>query len=226
VLLAILVTACSAEPAAVEADPNPSEAQLVHQFRQLWHGDKSRVMSNQFLGIPTLQNPLDVWVTQEIISEVKPDVIVETGTYQGGSSLLWAILLTQMKPEGRVITVDIHDKRSPLAVEHPVAREHVEFLLGSSVAPEVVARVEEEVRGKKALFILDAAHTEDHVMKELEAFAPMVSPGSYIIVQDTALGGSRAIDRFLESDPGFEIDATRERYILTNNLRGFLKRVR
>jgi hypothetical protein len=111
--------------------------------------------SNHFHGIQTWQNPFDVWVTQEIIFEVKPDLILETGTFRGGSSLMWAMYLEQVSPDGRVITIDIKDKRVPRSKTHPLAAK-VDFLLGSSTASDVVADVKRRAKGKRVLIILDS----------------------------------------------------------------------
>ena len=113
--------------------------------------------------------------------------------------MLWATFLVQINPGGRVITIDIEDRRTDLAKEHPLAKERVEFILGDSAGPETVARIAERVEGKKVLVILDSMHTREHVFKELNAYAPMVSPGSYVIVQDTALGGLSAADEYVAS---------------------------
>ena len=217
----------TAAPAASDAKGDPgATARLIHEFRQLWHGAPSRVRSNRYLGIETLQNPLDVWVTQEILFEVKPQLVVETGTYRGGSALLWATLLAPIDADARVLTIDWKDLRSPQAIAHPLFASHVTFLRGSSTDPAIVARVAERAKGLRTVFILDSDHREQHVLAELRAYAPLVSAGSYLIVQDTPLGGGAAIQRFLEENDRFEIDRTRERFILSNNLTGFLKRVK
>ncbi len=230
--LLCFLLACSA-PESVESTsvPEPvrqisTDQQVIERFRKIWHGNKRRVFQNKFLGVPTLQNPLDVWVTQEIIVEVAPDFIVETGTFRGGSALLWAMILEHVNPEGQIITVDIEDGRTEIAKEHSLAQNRVEFVLGSSVGPRVVARIAERVKGKKVLVILDSNHSREHILKELNAYGPMVSPGSYLIVQDTMFGGTGAIKEYIARHGEFTVDASRERYILTNNRRGFLKRAK
>ena len=81
-----------------------SEDEVVRGFFELWTR-KNLVFRNRWLGVRSLQNPLDVWITQEIIHEVKPDFIVEAGTFEGGSAPLWAMILEQVNPDGRVITL-------------------------------------------------------------------------------------------------------------------------
>jgi cephalosporin hydroxylase len=186
---------------------------------------------NRWLGVKTLQNPLDAWITQEIISDVKPEVIVETGTYLGGSALLWATVLEQVNPAGQVITIDIKD-RTDGARKLPIWARRIEFLLGSSTDPEIVAEVTRRIAGRRTLVVLDSLHTREHVLDELRAYAPLVDVGSYVIVQDTgfwtphkdpgwAFEGVRA---FLGGTESFEVDAARERLLITSNPGGFLKR--
>ncbi len=140
--------------------------------------------------------------------------------------MLWAIILEHINPDGRVITIDIKDQRSPGAVEIPIARERVDFLLGGSTDPEIVAEVHRRARGKRVLVLLDSLHSKEHVAAELEAYAPLVPIGSYVIVQDTLVGPIRAINEFLESNDTFIADRARERYPDTNSFRGYLRRVR
>ena len=175
-----------------QAVPEAEKKKIVLDFTKLLNSSMTIMQEHRFLGIKTWQNPFDVWVTQEIISETKPEVIVETGTFRGGSSLMWAMYLDQVSPGGRVITIDVQDKRRPQAKEHPLA-ERIDFLLGSSTAPEIVAEVKKRVAGKRVLFILDSLHTKDHVADELAAYAELVPAGGYVIVQDTAVGAGDAV---------------------------------
>jgi cephalosporin hydroxylase len=212
----------------------------VRTFLFEWAVNPAGVFQNKWFGVPTVQNPLDVWVTQEIMYEVEPDFVVEAGTLEGGSAALWAMLLEHINPEGRVITIDIRDQVTA-AKDLPVVQRRVDFLIGSSTDPRIVADVAKRVAGGKVMVILDSLHTEEHVLAELEAYSPLVSVGSYLIVQDTGMmagvryvrrqfdqypGGGRAIETFLATNDNFEIDESRERWILTFNGNGFLKRVR
>lgn len=181
---------------------------------------------NRFLGVWTVQNPTDAWIVMEIMYEVKPDLIVEAGTFHGGSANLWAIILEHINPEGRVITIDIEDQRERKAKALPIAKRKVQFLLGSSTDPKVVAEVHRQAKGKKVLVLLDSLHSKEHVAAELEAYAPIVSVGSYVIIQDTPLGPKAAIDEFLAQTDEFVADRQRERYADTNSVRGYLKRVK
>jgi len=208
---------------------------VVDNFHQLWYMNRKTWMKNKWLGVQTRQNPMDIWITQEIIAETKPDFIVETGTFYGGSALVWATILQHVNRKGRVITVDITDLTQE-AKKLSLWKEKVDFFLGSSVAPEVLSAVRKRVEGKKVLVILDSDHHKDHVLKELFAYSPFVQVGGYIIVQDTNTNGHpvipgwgpgpmEAVEEFLAVDKHFESDLGRERLLLTFCPLGFLKRV-
>lgn len=213
-----------------------SEREIIERFHQLSYNDKRTWPQNRWLGIATYQNPNDVWITQEIIQEVKPDFIVEAGTFHGGSAALWATVLVQVNPKGRVITIDIEDHTSE-ARKLPIFRQRVDFLLGSSTDPKIVAEVRKRAGGGKVLVILDSDHKKAHVLEELAAYGPLVSVGSYLIVQDTNINGHpvlstsgpgpmEAVEEFLASNRQFESDRSRERLLFTMNPKGYLKRVK
>ena len=186
----------------------------------------SPASQNQFLGIWTLQNPSDAWILMEIFWDTKPDLLIETGTFHGGSALLWAIILKQINPDAEVITIDIKDKRERLARKHPVAKERVTFLHGSSTAEKIVAEVHRRAKGKRVMDMLDSLHSKEHVAAELAAYAPLVPLGGYLVVQDTPVGPLAAIDEFLAANPDWKADRERERYPDTVSVKGYLKRVR
>ncbi|MBW2726309.1 MAG: hypothetical protein JRE71_18170 [Deltaproteobacteria bacterium] len=159
------------------ARPEAEKEKIVQDFSRLLNSSMTIMRSNHYLGIQTWQNPFDVWITQEIIAEVKPDVILEAGTFRGGSAIMWAMYLEQVSPEGRVITIDIEDKRVPEAKNHRLSKK-VDFLLGSSTSPEIVAEVKRRVKGKRVLIILDSLHTKEHVAGELAAYARWSVPST------------------------------------------------
>lgn len=192
----------------------------------------------RWLGIRTTQNPNDVWIIQEIISEVRPDYIVETGTAAGGSAAIWSLVQHQVNASGRVITIDIHDSVDRQTLPQAL-RDHVDFVIGSSVDPKVVAAISEKVRGKRVLVLLDSNHSRSHVLRELEAYSPLVEVGSYVIVQDTNINGHpvfngdalgpgpmEAVEEFLAANPQFQADTSREKLLFTMHPRGYLKRMR
>ena len=192
----------------------------------------------KWLGLHTEQNPNDVWIIQEIIAEIRPDFIVETGTSRGGSAAIWAMVQQQVNPDGRVITVDIQDSVAPGSFP-PALRDRVEFVVGNSISPEVVSRIREKVQGKRVLVLLDSDHHRPHVLIELESYAPLVSVGSYLIVQDTninghpvtqvnypELGPMEAVEEFLAGHAEFQPDRNREKLLFTMHPKGYLKRVK
>jgi cephalosporin hydroxylase len=138
-----------------------------------------------WMGRPVIQLPEDLLRLQELIYRVGPDVIVETGVAHGGSLVFHAGLCRQAG-RGRVIGVDIEIRpHNREAIEaHPLA-PLIELVEGDSAAPEVVAEVRSRVRqGETVLVILDSDHTREHVLAELEAYAPLVSPDSYLVAMD------------------------------------------
>ncbi len=156
------------------------------------------------LGRPIIQYPQDMVAVQELIWNVKPDLIIETGIAHGGSLIMSASMLalidyceaveagTVLDPKAtrrRVLGLDIDIRaHNKAAIEaHPMAHR-IDMIQGSSVAPEVVSKVHDIARGyRKVLIFLDSNHTHDHVLAELEAYAPLTSAGSYCCVFDTVV---------------------------------------
>jgi len=190
-----------------------------------------------FLNVPIEKNPLDLWMMQQIIYETQPDFIIETGTWHGGSALYWASVLNTVGLENsRVITVDIQNA-ADLASANPLWKKYVKFIQGSSTDATVLATIQNLARGHKVLVTLDSDHTMQHVLAELHAYAPLVSPGSYLVVEDTHLDGvptqpefgpgpMAAVRAFLAEPAGkdFAPDLTREAMIMTFNPGGWLRR--
>ncbi len=187
-----------------------------------------------WLGVQTLQTPTDMWAIQQILYEVRPDYIVETGTWHGGSALFHAMVLQQVNPEGRIITIDIHPQVEQ-ANQNPLFRQTVEVWTGSSTSPQTLARLVPRVRGRRTLVLLDSNHAREHVAEELRLYGPLVSAGSYMIVHDTNLygegvppetGPQEAVREFLATHPEFQVDDSREAMMLTFSSGGYLKKVR
>jgi cephalosporin hydroxylase len=177
-----------------------------------------------------------MWAIQEIIAETKPDFIVETGTYKGGGAVFYASILQYVNPAGKVITIDIKPQFED-AAKLPLFQERVEFIEGSSVSDDVIARVAARVEGGRVMVTLDSDHHMKHVLNELRLYSRFVSPGGYLIVQDTAHNGHplrtwdgkgpmEALEEFLAENKDFEQDQSREKFLLTFFPRGYLKRVR
>ena len=206
----------------------------LRKFFTLWGSNEKGLFDNTWLGIPTIQNPLDVWITQEILFEVKPDFLVETGSLQGGSAALWATILAQINPAAKIISVDITDHVTT-AKELPIVKKMVTFLVGSSTDPAIFEKIEKQVKGKKVVVILDSAHTREHVYEELKLYSKLVPVGSYLIVQDTGMvlpspamlgWANLGVQDFIKENDQFIADRGRERLVITNNPGGYLRRVR
>ena len=209
--------------------------QIVRMFHEmLYYSAVNEDM--EWMGVRTLQNPADMWVIQEILFEVKPDFIIETGTFHGGSSLFIAMVLEAMGSDAKILSIDIEPKTG-FAKTYHVFQKHVEVFTGSSTAPDLVKAIGERVKGKKVLVLLDSDHREPHVSAELAAFGPMVSVGSYVIVQDTNLNGHpvvpdygpgpwEAVEGFLEKHPEFEVDKSREKFLVSFFPSGYLRRTK
>lgn len=206
------------------------EAALEWPLWAVLHQMQRRIMARStYFGIQTWQSPVDFWVLQEILCEVLPDVVVEIGTHRGGHTLAIAHLLDALEG-GRIIGVDrSHSEAATLVREHP----RIQLIEGEAVAvASIVARAigsEERV-----LVIEDSAHTFDHTLAVLEAYAPLVTPGSYFIVQDTichhgldegpAPGPWEAVSAFLAAHPEWESDRSREDFLITWHPTGYLRR--
>ena len=138
-----------------------------------------------WMGRPIIQLPEDMITVQEVIYRVKPDVIVETGIAHGGS-LIFSASLCRAMGRGRVIGVDIdiraHNRE---AIEAHEMFELIELIEGSSTAPEIVDQVRRQIGpDETVLVILDSNHLRQHVLDELDAYAGLVTPGSYIVATD------------------------------------------
>jgi len=139
-----------------------------------------------WLGRPVIQYPQDMMALQEIVWRTQPELIVETGIAHGGSLIFFASLLELIGGEGRVLGIDI-DIRAHNRAEieaHRMARR-IDMIQGSSIAADVAAAVATKAAGKRTMVVLDSNHTKDHVTAELEAYAPLVSAGCYLVVLDT-----------------------------------------
>jgi cephalosporin hydroxylase len=210
---------------------DPIVRQVTRQFHRIYYAASRRTWGNTYWrGVRVLKCPLDLWVYQEILHEVRPDLIVESGTKHGGSAYYLASIC-DLLGHGEVVTIDI--TALPDRPEHP----RITYLTGSSTDAAVVAKVDERIAGgSTVIIILDSDHSRDHVLAELDAWHARVSIGSYLIVEDTNINGHpvskrsgpgpwEAVSEWLPAHPGFRRDASREKFFLTFNPRGFLKRV-
>jgi cephalosporin hydroxylase len=164
-------------------DPEAFKAVSDAWLRIGW--DVKYVYGFSWLGRPIIQLPEDMVRVQEAIYRVRPEVIVETGIAHGGSLVFYASLCKAMG-RGRVVGVDIEIRpHNREAVEAHELFDYITLIEGSSTDPEVVSQVNEAVGSAESVFVLlDSDHTKAHVRAELEAYAPLVTPGSYIVAAD------------------------------------------
>ena len=213
----------------------------------------------RWLGRPIIQYPQDMVAMQELIWHVRPDLIVETGIAHGGSLVLSASMLAMLDmcdaiSEQRTldpsasarlvlgVDIDIRAHNRTAIEAHPMA-SRIRMIQGSSIADDVVAQVRQVAKGfKRVLVCLDSNHTHNHVLAELEAYAPLVTPGSYCVVFDTVIdempdgtypnrpwgptdNPKTAVRKFLKSHPEFEIDtAIHDKIQITVARDGYLQR--
>jgi cephalosporin hydroxylase len=203
---------------------------VVRRFHDLYSSTGWRTWSNTtWMGVPLIKCPFDLWVYQEILFERRPDVIVETGTYRGGSAYFLASIL-DLIGSGRVITIDIEEHEG--RPQHP----RVTYLTGSSVSPEIVSEVRESIASEeRAMVILDSNHHSKYVLREMRAYASLVGVGDYLVVEDTSIelwqsewtsGPMEGVQAFLAEDDRFEVDRSREKFFMTWNPSGYLRRTR
>lgn len=174
--------------------------------------DTKHVYSFTWLGRPIIQLPEDMVRLQEVIYQVKPDVIIETGIAHGGSLVFYASLFEAMG-RGRVIGVDVEIRPHNRAAiqEHPLFRR-IELIEGSSIAPEVIQQVRGRIEpGERVMVLLDSNHSRDHVLAELRLYSTMVTPNSYIVATDGIMamvaGGLRAKPDWSWNNPLSAIDS-------------------
>jgi len=138
-----------------------------------------------WMGRPIIQLPEDMVRIQEVLFAVKPDVVIETGVAHGGSLIFYASLFKAMG-HGRVVGVDVEIRpHNRTAIEQHPMSSLITLIEGDSVAQDTLARVRAHVHaGDRVLVLLDSNHTKAHVLAELEAYAPLVTPGSYIVATD------------------------------------------
>lgn len=209
--------------------------------------NKSQYSYNfSWMGRPIIQYPQDMIAMQEIIWEIKPDLIIETGIAHGGSLIYYASLL-ELIGHGEVLGIDIDIRKHNRAEieKHPMVKR-IHMIEGSSISNDTVEKVKEYAKGKlKVIVCLDSNHTHEHVLSELNLYAPLVSPGSYIVAFDTivenlpegyfsqkrpwGIGNNpmTAVEEFARTNDSFIIDKEIDNKLLISVApKGYLKRIK
>lgn len=175
-------------------DTQPLQEATQSFFREIGIGKANYVYNFHWLGIPIIQLPQDIQAMQEIIWATKPDLIIETGVAWGGSIIFSASMLALLdafdqaaKPEVVGIDIEIRPHNRQALAEHPLAK-YITLIEGSSIEKAIVEQVHSiAAKHHRVMLCLDSNHTHEHVLGELEAYAPLVSPGCYCIVGDTII---------------------------------------
>jgi cephalosporin hydroxylase len=193
---------------------------------------QKETFNSTYFGVPILKSPTDFWVYMEIVYEIKPDIIIEIGNYYGGSTLALAHMLDHIG-KGRVIGIDInHDKIPKVVKEHP----RITLLTGN--AGNLFSKVQDFIGiNQSVLIIEDSRHTYENTLKILRTYNTLVSRGSYFIVEDSIInhgldflnefqsgGPFEAVEAFVKENDNFIIDRTKERFVITCNPKGYLKK--
>lgn len=189
----------------------------------------SIVNQTSYFGVRAQKNPLDAWVYQEILYEMRPDVVIEIGNANGGGALYLAHLC-DLLGKGRVIGIDLSHRQVPDEVK---AHPRITFIDGD--ACERFDEVSRMIGGDETVLVIeDSSHTYANTLNVLRLYSQLTRPGDYFIVEDSICrhglpvgpdpGPYEAIDDFVQENPEFEIDRTRERFLITWNPKGYLRR--
>lgn len=216
------------------AGPLPVAAErqaIIDRFHRLYYdvgeAEGGTWKRTTYFGIETWKCPFDIWVYQELLHEIRPELIVETGTHRGGSALFFAHQF-DLLGGGEVITVDVQPH--PDKPDHP----RITYHHGSSLDDDFYGLVTDRARSlDRVMVVLDSDHSCRHVLAELERFAPLVSPGCHVVVEDSNVNGHpiypefgpgpmEAIEAFLPDHPEFSVDRDREKLLMTFNPSGYL----
>jgi cephalosporin hydroxylase len=202
---------------------------IADQFHELYYD--SWVWRNTYwMGVRTLKCPLDLWIYQEILFELRPRFIIECGSAAGGSALFLASVC-DLLDKGQIVTVDI--QADPERPKH----SRIIHLQGSSTAESIIGEIKKVVGDDSpVMVILDSDHSRQHVLQELRLYSGIVTEGSYLIVEDTNLNGHpvqelhgagpmEAVETFLNETDDFALDREREKFFLTFNPKGYLKKL-
>lgn len=213
---------------------NKSENEIVEQFHKLYYSNGERTWSGNtyWFGYKVLKCPLDLFIYQEIIYETRPDIIIETGTGDGGSTHFLASMCNFMN-HGKIISIDTENTNHKADLPK---HERITYITGSSTSENTIDQVKSLTnREHRIMVILDSDHHRNHVLNELNIYGHFVTKENYMIVEDTNLnhpnpidfdGPMEAVEEFMKTSQDFTIDESKHRFYLTFNPRGYLKRMK
>ena len=182
-----------------------------------------------WMGVKAAKCPMDMWVYQEMMHRLGTDLLIETGTLDGGSALYFANLMDVMG-RGQVVSVDIESRDN--LPSHP----RIKYLVGSSCDSEILRKISTHAEeASSVMVILDSDHRAEYKYRELEAYAPLVTPGSYIVAEDSSFdyypawpefgaGPAAAADRFVNEHADYQLDRELEHHMISFSPRAFIRR--
>lgn len=193
-----------------------AHAATVHAFQRAFYQARHTWSTTRFRGVPIMKPPTDIWTYHELMEVLQPTVVIETGTAFGGSALLFA----SQPSVRRVFTIDV-EGRPDRPKDVPIT-----YVQGSSTDPLALAFVRRQLEpDDRVMVVLDSNHHRDHVLCELALYAPLVTPGQLLVVEDTNLeavgqsteGPEKALEHWLPQHPEFVREPIGDRYLLTFN---------
>ena len=204
--------------------------EIARKFKWLFFYDLNTITPNTWMGRRIQKNPLDLFIYAEIAYEVKPNIVIETGSLEGGSAMFWADMMKLIhgNESGKVISIDVNRPKE--------TDRNIIFLTGGSLSTDIIPALNELIKPDDNVIVnLDSLHDMNHVYHEMIIYHNFVTSGSYMIVEDGIINGHpthpeygpgpyEACELFLSEHPEFEVDYSRERLIVTANPTGYLKR--
>jgi len=231
----------SASPPKLTMDDvlrNTGARSIVEQFHLVWY-DCASSSTMTWMGHPILKNPMDLWLYQEILCARRPRLLIETGTHHGGSALYFSMIARMADFPLDIVTIDFNPK---LAYDPAAYCIHsVRAISTTRFALDQVKKIRDALARElgddpQTMVVLDSDHSMQNVLDELTAYSPFVTPGDYLVVEDTNVNGHpvlprhgpgpfEAVRRFLSEHREFQSDAIGEKFLLTQNPGGWLRRI-
>lgn len=202
---------------------------ITDRFVDLYYSGNHPIL--EWRGYELLKNPCDLWVYIELIKEIRPKYIIETGTHHGASALYYSDMAKMLGIQTTVITIDINPK-----IDYDLKTTNIISLKGISTSKEIIVQIEKIVNHNDTIIvILDSDHSKKNVLNELNLYSKFVSKDSYLIVEDTIINGHptfpshgpgpyEAIEDFFKINDSFSVDLECQKFLLTFNNRGYLKK--
>lgn len=204
-------------------------------------------LKSRWLGTLTSQDPIDAWMIQEMLWDLRPDLVIETGTFNGGGAVFYASIMKYYNPDSRVISIDPRSYKTPEAVYKgnynsipadclPFAREMVTFLEGYPHSEKIkneVRKLMAQWNATKVMLIEDSHHQYKMVLDNVNSYKDLVPKDGYILVQDTKMdrfsnraGPRKAVHDWLRDNPHFQMDRAYEKlFYYSQHVQGILKRI-